>query len=819
MKFAKEIKHAPFFLVGLLALNTQAATLEQALVNKAAGMQPDDKVDVIIRCQEPLNPYSVAKKDLIPALKNKANACETSLSNLLKNKKKTRPKKLWLINGIAATIPVSKLNGLKKRAGVDVVYLNEKVKLPPTPAPAGGNGNPPLTYWNLDAIRVPQLWSLGSDGAGVVVATLDTGVDAAHADIGPKWRGGSNSWFDPHGEHALPYDANGHGTQAMGLIVGGNSGGLDIGIAPGAQWIAAKIFNDQNESDLSKIHQAFQWLMDPDGNPATDDTPDIVNHSWILEDTVDECLGEFAQDIAALKAADIAVVFSAGNYGPAAWSSLSPANDAESLSVGAVDSFLTVPNFSSRGPSACDGGIYPRIVAPGKDVLTAGLTTGGINPNAYAFVTGTSFAAPHVAGAMALLKSVFPQADVYDLEEAIETSALDIEASGPENDSGSGLLDAVDAYDWLAANLGGGPGSLQLSASAFSVDENGLSLTVTVNRTGGSTGAVSIDYSTSDGAAIAGQDYQAASGTLNFADGESSLTFDINIINDSQYEGDEDFSVDLSNPQGGATLSAPQSAAVTILEDDAQPQPGDLQFSAANYSIDENGGTLTISVTRTGGSTGAVTIDYTTNDGSAIAGQDYQAASGTLSFADGEHSLTFDINIIDDGQYEGDENLHLMLSNPTGGAALGTPTNAVATIVEDDPSGPTDADGDGHAADVDCNDNDATIYPGAAESKHDGIDQDCNGYDLTIDITRARYLVSKDKIIIWATSDLGNQAALKATIHMANGNSINKNLKWKGNKNRWQKTLTKFVLNNGAAPVSVTVNGVEGAETVTVEER
>ncbi|MCP3973154.1 MAG: hypothetical protein GY720_01530, partial [bacterium] len=130
-----------------------------------------------------------------------------------------------------------------------------------------------------------------------------------------------------------------------------------------------------------------------------------------------------------------------------------------------------------------------------------------------------------------------------------------------------------------------------------------------------------------------------------------------------------------------------------------------------------------------------------------------------------------------------------------------------------------DADGDGFTADVDCNDNDLSINPGASEIKHDSVDQDCNGYDLSIDVTRARYIASKDKIIVWATSALGDQAALAVTIDLTDGGNLTKNLVWKATKNRWQRTLGKFVSRYGSVPVSVSVSGTEGAESAQVEQR
>jgi bacillopeptidase F len=413
------------------------------------------------------------------------------LTNVLENTALEPTQTLWIINGIAATVPVASLNGLAHRAGVDVVYLNETVELPPEPVLTGAPGNPPLDYWNISEIRATDLWAFGYYGTGVVVATMDTGVDANHADIGPKWRGGSNSWYDPNGQHATPFDASGHGTGVMGLIVGGNAGGFDIGVAPDAQWISVKIFNDRGQSKYSRIHQGFQWLLDPDGNQAADDAPDIVNSSWVLQGTQDQCFGEFAADIAALRAAGIAVVFSAGNTGPGDYTSMSPANEPGSLSVGATavgatDSPEGVITMSSRGPSpiACGGGIYPKLAAPGKDVLTAGLTTNGANPTAYAFSTGTSFAAPHVAGAIAVLKSAFPDKSMTEIESAIRDGAVDLGAPGPDNDSGAGLVDVVEAYMLLGgstptdADQDGVPDSSDQCAdtpAGESVDANGCS--------------------------------------------------------------------------------------------------------------------------------------------------------------------------------------------------------------------------------------------------------------------------------------------------------------------------------------------------------
>ncbi len=244
-----------------------------------------------------------------------------------------------------------------------------------------------------------------------------------------------------------------------GLVLGGNNNGINpyIGVAPDAQWIGVKIFADDGTTLVSAIHDGFQWLLDPDGNPSTDDAPDIVNNSWGFESAPDTCSDSslvFQADVQALKAAGIAVVFSAGNTGPGASTSIAPANYPESFAVGSVGtdtSVSEISNFSAQGPSACDGTIFPEIVAPGFRVRTSDLTAGGIQPDSYALVDGTSFSAPHVSGVLALLLSAFPGAPVDFLETALKQSANDLGAVGTDNTYGYGLVDALAAFNYLNA--------------------------------------------------------------------------------------------------------------------------------------------------------------------------------------------------------------------------------------------------------------------------------------------------------------------------------------------------------------------------------
>jgi bacillopeptidase F len=435
------------FLIFLAALTSQAGVLSPELQSLLPSLTDQDEISVIITLSDRVDIHLIRDKSkparrskIIKALKSKADSTQKPLKEFLRAKGVGRVTSLWVINGIAATLSVEVLREVERRPEVEEIKLDASFK-----APSLTFGGPVLPEWNILAVQAPDLWNLGFRGEGIVIANMDTGVDPDHPDLKDKWRGGTNSWFDPNEEHKIPYDAHGHGTQTMGLMVGGNAGGTAIGVAPAAKWIGVKIFNDLGNASLSAIHQGFQWLLDPDHDPDTDDAPDVVNHSWDLGN-VNGCSLEFQTDLQVLKAAGISLVFAAGNSGSNPSTSSSPANNPEGFSVGAVDeSFLIAPS-SSRGPSACDESTYPKVVGPGVNVKTSDLTFGGVFPDSYAFVSGTSFSAPHISGTMALLLSALPGATVEMVESALKQSALDLGASGPDNVYGYGFVDALHAY-------------------------------------------------------------------------------------------------------------------------------------------------------------------------------------------------------------------------------------------------------------------------------------------------------------------------------------------------------------------------------------
>ncbi|MFM6344064.1 MAG: Calx-beta domain-containing protein, partial [Dolichospermum sp.] len=162
-------------------------------------------------------------------------------------------------------------------------------------------------------------------------------------------------------------------------------------------------------------------------------------------------------------------------------------------------------------------------------------------------------------------------------------------------------------------------------------------------------------------------DYTNTPITVTFANGETSKTVTIPLINDSIYEPTETVNLTLSNPTGGATLGTQQTATLTIIDNDAVP--GVIQFSNGTYSINENGTPVTaVTLTRSNGSDGAVSVTLTPSNGSAIAPSDYTNTPITVTFANGETSKTVTIPLINDSIYEPTETVNLTLSNPTGGA-------------------------------------------------------------------------------------------------------------------------------------------------------
>jgi plastocyanin len=231
-------------------------------------------------------------------------------------------------------------------------------------------------------------------------------------------------------------------------------------------------------------------------------------------------------------------------------------------------------------------------------------------------------------------------------------------------------------------------GALAFSSAAYSVSGSAASVLISVTRSGGSSGAVAVHYATSDGSAKAGVDYTAAAGTLSWSDGDTSTkTFPVTILGDGKATSNLTVNLALSSPSGGAALGTHGAAVLTIQETSANP--GTINFSQATYTASEASGAATITVNRSGGKSGAVSVHFATAAGTAVAGKNYDDVSGTLSFADGDGAAkTFSVPLIDDHVVAPALTVKLTLSSPTGGAGLGTAAANLDVLDADAGGGP-----------------------------------------------------------------------------------------------------------------------------------
>jgi RHS repeat-associated protein len=228
--------------------------------------------------------------------------------------------------------------------------------------------------------------------------------------------------------------------------------------------------------------------------------------------------------------------------------------------------------------------------------------------------------------------------------------------------------------------------NFSFSAPIFSAKENAPA-SVTIIRQGITAGTANVTLQLSNGTAIAPLDYTNTPIAVTFADGETSKSVTIPIIDDNQIETNETINLSLTNPTNGAVVGSQNSAIFTIIDNDAQT--GFLAFSAPNYEVTEAGAFAQVTVTRTGGSQQAVSATVFLRNGTAIASRDYDNTPLVVTFADGDVTpKTVTIPIIDDTKFEPSETIALSLGNLTGGVALGTQGTATVTILNDDPAIP-----------------------------------------------------------------------------------------------------------------------------------
>ena len=228
-------------------------------------------------------------------------------------------------------------------------------------------------------------------------------------------------------------------------------------------------------------------------------------------------------------------------------------------------------------------------------------------------------------------------------------------------------------------------GQIQFASPLFRVSEGAGRAEVVLERIGGSAGEVAVSLQSRNGTALAGFDFVAVSQVVRFGDGVTRQVVPVTILNDNLVEGDETFELILSTPTGGATLGN-QVVATVLIEDNDLPQRGAIQFTTDTVTVSEDAGVLVINLARVNGSDGAVSVRLRTVSGTAVAGEDFTAIDGVVTFAAGQTTQTVLLGIRPDLVVEPTETLQVILSNPTNGATLGEPSVLTVSILNVTPA-------------------------------------------------------------------------------------------------------------------------------------
>ena len=402
--------------------------------------------------------------ELITALQSKASESQSALLNDLQQSSEVDQESIhpyWVSNLIFIKAKKEAIKEISWRDDIEWMDINAPLKSAEVTESIIALPEPDSIEPGLLAINAPKMWEMGYTGYGQVAFVNDTGVDPSHPAFKMKHRAmyvpPEQAWFQLNTGNTIPFDCGDHGTHVLGTMLGLDRQTNDtIGVAFNGLWIGAPVLCGIGTEDNIA---AFQWALDPDNNPSTfEDMPDVINNSWYDPDlNGEDCESLYVPVLNAMEASGIAVVFSAGNEGPGPMTITAPHNINTELvntfTVGALNGNtqdLYIAGFSSNGPSHCGGEnsllIKPEVSAPGVNVRSSGLD------GTYNQKSGTSMAAPHVCGAIMLLKEAFPNLTGTELKLALYNSCTDLGDVGEDNIYGMGIIDVFEAYNYLIDN-------------------------------------------------------------------------------------------------------------------------------------------------------------------------------------------------------------------------------------------------------------------------------------------------------------------------------------------------------------------------------
>lgn len=548
------------------------------------------------------------------------------------------------------------------------------------------------TLWNLKNtgqlggkpradIDAPAGWDIKTTATDIIIAVIDTGVRYTHEDLaGSMWTNpdeiagngrdddGNGVVDDVHGLNAVtgsgnPFDDHGHGSHVSGIIggVGDNSVGV-AGVCWRARIMALKSLDAEGNGAISDAIRCLDYARSQGAR--------IINASW---GTTGFNSAALRDAIISTRDADIIFVAAAGNS--AEDNSVNPIYPA-SYDVDNIISVAATTRTDDLAPFSNYGATTVHLAAPGSPIFSCW----GNADDAYQYLDGTSMAAPHVAGAAALCRSLFPGESYRQIINRVLAGVDPLPGLAGKCTTGGRLN--------LPKTLGGAPPpppapTVAVTATDATASEAGPDAgTFTITRSGSTSAALTVNYSVG-GTASNGADFQTLPGAVTIPAGAASTAVTVTPVDDASVEGSETVIVTLA-ANSPYSVGSPGSATVTISDNDQPPPPEKptVTVAATDASATEGGGTGAFTVSRTGGTSAALTVSYSLG-GSASNGGDYQSLPSSLTIPVGASSATITVTPIDDSSVEGSETVVLTLASSSA-YDLGSPSSATVTISDND---------------------------------------------------------------------------------------------------------------------------------------
>lgn len=391
----------------------------------------------------------------VAAMKDMAEAAQSGIIQELETLNTSDIRSLWLANAVYCEASTAAIRRMAIRS--DVVYIESAADAnggliePVEVRPVYPEEREKAIAWGVSKINADDVWALGYEGQGVIVAVIDTGVDYYHSDLG------NNMWHDtPAGYHYGydfydddydPMDTYGHGTHCAGSVAGDGTGGTETGVAPSATIMALRI-NYYGGGEPTWI-EAMEFAADHGASVMSTSLGSGQGNMSLRNANVNSLTAGLYHSVAAANSGPGASTVLSPGDGPPPWfhpDQTQHGGLSAVVTVGATNSSDGIASFSSRGPTIVwadyptSGPLLdPDISGPGVDVVSCQWNGG------YTTMSGTSMATPHLAGVAALLLSANPNLSVAQMDSLIEITSLDLGSSGKDNTFGAGRVDAYQA--------------------------------------------------------------------------------------------------------------------------------------------------------------------------------------------------------------------------------------------------------------------------------------------------------------------------------------------------------------------------------------